>query len=533
MPDPKPVEGHPIVGDVIAGKYRIDAVAGEGGMGIVYEAEHVILRQRVAVKALLPGALSSTEALDRFSSEASAIARIACEHVVRVMDAGMLPNGAPYLVMEYLDGSDLEKVLAQRGPLPPAEVVDFALQALEALAHAHATHVIHRDLKPANLFLADMPDGRRIIKLLDFGVAMSVDFMDDEKDRVVGSPRYMSPEQLRKGTLDPRTDLWSLGVVLYELMSGEPPFDGTLSDIVTGILQRDPVPLHEKRPGISRELSKIVGRCLEREPDARWRSASELAHALAPHGTGAWTGALARIDRALAKAAPPRGPRRFETLETALQALDSEAYRTDGVVTKDAAHLQAVISTTPSSRGPVSSPEAFGATIPAPPSGEPIDIVLPTRAKPATSTAARTLESPQAPAPAVAEDRRLRILMIDDSEFVLGVHSQLLTKAGFSVRATTSPREFDDLLEGWKPHLVLMDVQMPGVSGDELCRRVKAKFKATVPVVFVSDLPKPQLAERAKMGGADAFLSKSSDWAGFVDFVRNICAITYSPEDLP
>ena len=118
-------------------------------------------------------------------------------------------------------------------------------------------------------------------------------------------------------------------------------------------------------------------------------------------------------------------------------------------------------------------------------------------------------------------------------EFVLNVHAHLLHKAGFDARTTTSPREFDVLLESWRPHLVLMDVQMPGMSGDELCRRVKAKFKATVPVVFVSDLPKEQLAERAKLGGADAFLSKSSDWAGFIEFVRNICAMTYSPEDLP
>src|SRR5687768_4430459 len=140
----------PLVGDVIAGKYRIDSVAGEGGMGIVYEAEHIILRQRVAVKALLPGTVTSAESIERFSLEASAVARIACEHVVRIMDAGSLPNGAPYIVMEYLEGCDLAELLARRGPLPPAEVVDYALQALEALAHAHAARVIHRDLKPPN-----------------------------------------------------------------------------------------------------------------------------------------------------------------------------------------------------------------------------------------------------------------------------------------------------------------------------------------------------------------------------------------------
>lgn len=535
MPDSKPAEGRPLVGDVIAGKYRIDSVAGEGGMGIVYEAEHVILRQRVAVKAMLPGALSSAEALERFSTEASAIARIACEHVVRVMDAGTLPSGAPYLVMEYLDGVDLE-MLARRGGLPPQQVVDFALQSLEALAHAHAARVIHRDLKPANLFLACMPDGRQIIKLLDFGVAMSVDF-DVEEDRVVGSPRYMSPEQLRKGVLDARTDLWSLGVVLYELLSGEPPFDGSLSELVTAVLQKDPVPLHEKNRAISPELSRVVGRCLVRDPAARWGSAAELARALAPYGSGAWEGALERIVRALSKTTPNRGPRRFETLETALQALDSTPLRDDNLATQPPPEPLTVDSVV-SSRAPLSSPEAFRATMPAPPSAEPMVNILydkpPNIVLPSGATTLASAQAPAAPVdPSVPEKRALRILMIDDSEFVLGVHSHVLKKAGFEVRATMSPREFDDLLAGWKPHLVLMDVQMPNISGDELCRRVKARFKATVPVVFVSDLPRPQLAERAKIGGADAFLSKSSDWAGFVDFVRNICAITYSPEDLP
>ncbi len=541
MPDSKPAEGLPLVGDVIAGKYRIDSVAGEGGMGIVYEAEHVILRQRVAVKAMLPGALSSAEALERFSLEASAIARIACEHVVRVMDAGTLPNGAPYLVMEYLDGSDLEKVLARRGALQAPQVVDFALQALEALAHAHASRVIHRDLKPANLFLARTPDGRQIIKLLDFGVAMSVD-LSAEEDRVLGSPRYMSPEQLRKGTLDPRTDLWSLGVVLYELLSGEAPFDGTLSQLIAAILQQSPVPLHEKNRAISRELSDVVGRCLMRDPAARWGSALELARALAPHGSGSWAGAVARIERALAlaKAAPAREPRRYETLETALQALDSESYRDEGVATLDPPELSLLDSVVKTPLR-ISTPEAFGATIPAPPSADAmvVEIVPPKPPNPVATTLASAGAAPPPPPTRrpepepPPESKSLRILMIDDSEFVLGVHSHLLKKSGFEVRSTTSAREFDDLLEGWKPHLVLMDVQMPGMDGDQLCRKVKAKFKATVPVVFVSDLPRPQLAERAKLGGADAFLSKSSDWAGFVDFVRNICAITYSPEDLP
>ncbi|MBX3228632.1 MAG: protein kinase [Labilithrix sp.] len=506
-----------LVGDVIAGKYRIDSVAGEGGMGIVYEAEHVILRQRVAVKAMLPGLLSSADALDRFSREASAIARITCEHVVRVTDAGTLPNGAPYLVMEYLDGSDLADVLSRRGPLPPSEVVDYALQALEGLAHVHAARVVHRDLKSANLFLARLHDGRRVVKLLDFGIALAPDLLSSDDRAIVGSPSYMSPEQLRRDALDTRTDLWSIGVVMYELLAGEVPFTGSLSQVIAKILEKRPVLLNEQRPAVPPALAEVVARCLERDPDARWPSTLELARALAPHGTGQWREAVGRIERALANVTPRREPRRFETLDTALQALDDDAARPRCATTQppasDAAETERIGA-------------AFGPTMP---------IAMPT--VPAAPLDAR----PGVPAPAIAPalalareaEWTLRILMIDDSTFVLGVYSQILVKAGFDVRTTTSVREFDDLLARWQPHLVLMDVQMPEVSGDELCRRVKARFKATVPVVFVSDLPRAQLADRAAAAQADAFLSKTSDWNGFVDFVRNICAITYSPEHLP
>ena len=506
------VEGQPIVGDVIAGKYRIENIAGEGGMGIVYEAEHVILRQRVAVKALLPGTVTSAETLERFSLEASAIARIASEHVVRVMDAGSLPNGAPYLVMEYLDGCDLEDLLASRGRLPSSEVVDFALQALDALAHAHAARVIHRDLKPANLFLANRHDGQRVIKLVDFGISKAFDASVVEGDRVVGSPAYMSPEQLDNRAIDVRTDLWSLGVVMYELIAGSPPFTGAFAELVHAIRRVDPIPLVQAAPGIAPELSEIVARCLRKDAAERWSSTAELARALLPHGSGKWRSALERIERALSNTKPVRTPRRFESLENALSALEASWNRDHGVETL-APPDEVVVR----SRSKLTSEEAFGATLPAPPSDAHVVISMPKPETPASS----------------AGRSALRILLIDDSELVLGLHAQLLTTHGFDVRTTTSVGELEALLDSWKPHLVLMDVQMPAISGEELCRRVKARFKATLPVVLVSDLPAETLAEHAKAAGADAFFAKTSDWASFVEFVRNILAITYSPEDLP
>ncbi|AKV01560.1 serine/threonine protein kinase [Labilithrix luteola] len=518
-------EGRPLVGDVIAGKYRIENVAGEGGMGIVYEAEHVILRQRVAVKVLLPGSMPSSEAESRFSLEAAAIARIACEHVVRVMDAGSLPNGYPYLVMEYLDGYDLNEVLERKGTLPPSEAVDFALQALEALAHAHAAHVVHRDLKPANLFLARLPGGREIIKLVDFGISTSFDRSSDD-DRILGSPAYMAPEQLRNGPVDSRTDLWALGIVLYELMAGTPPFEGTFSELVGSILGRDPIPLAEKKPGVPVGLSTVVSRCLKRAPDERWSSPAELAHALAPYGSGAWAGAVERIERALSLVAPIQSPRRFESLENALDELESQAF-----TTFDGGPLPA-----PEEDGPMTLPrprvataETFGATIPVPPSEAHVIVISPASQKlpsflPLHSPMMSSLPPPQ---------NALRILLIDDSELTLQMHADVLASAGFDVRATTDVSEFDSLLENWEPHLVLMDVMMPGITGDALCRRVKDRYRATVPVVLLSDLPREQLRGRAEVGAADAFFRKTADLGSLVDFVRNICALTYSPEDLP
>ena len=546
-----------MVGDVIAGRYRIEGVAGEGGMGIVYEAEHVILQQQVAVKALHPGKVGSADAIERFSVEAAAIARIASDHVVRVMDAGTLPSGSPYLVMEYLDGCDLGELLAQRGWLHPMEAVDFVLQALEGLAHAHAARVIHRDLKPANLFLARTANGRQVIKLVDFGISKSVDLNADDAE-IVGSPVYMSPEQLTRGQVDPRTDLWSLGVVLYELISGEVPFvGGSFSELVTSILEKDATPLHEVVPAVTPSLSAVVARCLQRDPAQRWQSTAQLARALGPHGTGTWIGAIDRIDRVLLRAAPARAPRRFASFENALQDLEASQRVASNAVSTMPPPSQSdpPVSEPPRSRAPVSmGPRSRGGPLSAgsprsrggPHSGNPMsgsakspqsmshEVFSDTMPAPPSEDAIPPELMPKIPETRTSMSKsNLRILLIDDSPFVLGVHSHLLTKAGFDCRTTTSVREFEGLLDTYRPHLVLMDVQMPGMDGDELCPRVKAKFKATVPVVFVSDLPKAELAERAKRGGADAFLSKTSDWASFIDFVRNICAITYSPEDLP
>lgn len=298
----------PKIGDVVAGKYRLDALAGEGGMGVVYAAEHLVLKQRVAVKVLLPDAVASEATVERFAREARAAAKIDSEHVARVLDAGTTAAGSPFLVMEYLEGCDLEELLDLQRTVPVREAVDYLVQALVGLAHTHAASVVHRDLKPANLFLASRPDGTTAIKLVDFGISKSTRGQPEDKrltgHHVLGSPVYMSPEQLRNATdIDPRADIWSVGVVAYEMLTGELPFDGDgVGEIFAAILEKEPLPLVERDPNLPKELSDIVARCLRRLPAERWSDAAELARALSAFGNDPQTAMVERAEQVLRRA---------------------------------------------------------------------------------------------------------------------------------------------------------------------------------------------------------------------------------------
>ena len=220
------------VGQLVSNKYRIESILGAGGMGIVAEGLHIELSLRVALKFLRPE-LGGVDVAARFRHEALALARLRSEHVTRVIDIGRLDNGIPYIVMEFLEGTDLAQELSESGPLPVAVAIDYLLQAIDALAEAHAVGIVHRDLKPANLFIARRADGSKIVKILDFGVAKSLT-PDEDQDlgltratMQIGSPMYMSPEQMRSPALvDQRTDIWALGIILYRALTGELPFAG-------------------------------------------------------------------------------------------------------------------------------------------------------------------------------------------------------------------------------------------------------------------------------------------------------------------
>jgi serine/threonine protein kinase len=291
------------IGGMIGDKYRVDSVLGVGGMGVVVAATHTTLGQRVAIKFLLPDALKSKEIVTRFEREARAAVKIHSEHVARVIDVGELPSGAPYMVMEYLEGKDLAHRIAA-GPLPLDEAVRYILETCEALADAHAAGIVHRDIKPTNLFLAKRTDKTVSVKVLDFGISKIVDGAIKGRitsaQSVMGSPCYMSPEQLRDPTsVDHRADIWALGIVLYEALTGTPPFVNDLvAQIITQVLDGKTPRASQARPEVPAAVDNIIARCLAKQPSDRYHDIGELAAALAPFSSdGART--LERIDRIL------------------------------------------------------------------------------------------------------------------------------------------------------------------------------------------------------------------------------------------
>ena len=276
-------------GAVLAGKYRVERVLGAGGMGVVVAAHHIQLDTRVALKFLRPEMLSNPEAVARFVREGRAAVKFSSEHVARVLDVGELQSGAPYIVMEYLEGGDLATWLRQRGPLTVEQAVEFVVHACVAVAEAHGLCIVHRDLKPANLFCVRRPDGQLYVKVLDFGISKASDptttgVAMTKTSAIMGSPLYMSPEQMHSTRdVDTQTDIWALGVILYELMAGRVPFDGeTTTEIAVKVVMQAPPPLRAFRADVPPQLEAVVMRCLEKDKRNRFANVAELALALAP-----------------------------------------------------------------------------------------------------------------------------------------------------------------------------------------------------------------------------------------------------------
>lgn len=284
MPDACPVPLTPLleVGSTLADKYRIERLLAEGGMGIVYEGFHVELEQRVAVKVVRAEYAHHQEAVERFLNEARAIARLRGHHIAKVLDTGRTDTGAPYMVLEYLEGRDLRTVLDSDGPLPIPLAVNYLLQTCEALAEAHAVGLIHRDLKPDNLFISRGADGEDVLKVIDFGISKRIDRNGrclTKQGQSLGSPHYMAPEQMASPEqVDTRADIWSLGIVLYELLTNAVPFSGeSLAAACLQVLTAEPISIRDLRSDVPDALERIILRCLAKQREGRYGSVQELA----------------------------------------------------------------------------------------------------------------------------------------------------------------------------------------------------------------------------------------------------------------
>lgn len=283
------------------GDYRIVRAIGSGGMGVVYDAEHRALGRRVALKVLSEDALADPVALARLRREALSMGALQHPHVVQVSDFSEGPP--PFLVMEILSGRSLRDRLAKGGPLPFGDACLIAVQLLAALGAAHRAGIVHRDVKPANVFVVDTPVTDVFVKLLDFGIAKLLTEGAPaltHHDAIVGSAPYMAPEQIRGLEIDAKTDLFALGVTLYEILSGRKPFvPGPTESVMVAILRGGPIAPLERVPP---ELEKVVLRALQRSPTARYLTAEEMSAALMPFVSQASLNVLATT--AMASRAP-------------------------------------------------------------------------------------------------------------------------------------------------------------------------------------------------------------------------------------
>lgn len=320
------------IGGTLAGKYRVERVLGRGGMGVVVAARHLVLGETVAIKFLLPKLAAEPAVVARFLGEGRAAVRIRSEHVARVLDVGTMSDGAPFLVMEYLHGPNLQQMIRAGAQDSVAHVVDLVLQACEAMAEAHSLGIVHRDLKPSNLVLTERPDGSACLKVIDFGISKIRPLSDPaalessaegtSSAMMLGSPLYMAPEQMRSTRdVDARADIWSLGCILFALLDGAPPFRGNNALAVFERVLEGVPPL--KRPDAPPGLVAALNQALAKDPDRRFSDVNAFCSALGPFASSQgqrsveWVRALVARSGAL----PGRS-------ETAIQSAKSAASAT-------------------------------------------------------------------------------------------------------------------------------------------------------------------------------------------------------------
>jgi len=341
------------IGEILASRYRVEGVLGEGAMGVVVAARHVQLGSLFALKFMRADVIRVEGAADRFIREARAAARLRGEHVARVSDFGTLESGAPYIVMEFLEGSDLDALLETRGPLPIREALGYVLDACKAMDEAHRLGIVHRDLKPKNLFLTHRPDGTPLIKVLDFGISKFADGTDvghTSTGSILGSPAFMSPEQIRSSKhVDARTDIYALGGVIYYLLTKDYPFtSNAIGELFASVLYKDPRPLRTLRNDVPSSLEAIIGRCLQKEPDARYPDVAALMRAIRSYMDWEDSGETEVIAQGALPAAVPPVPAPGVSLPLVSQA---QTYPRTATSMAPATNMQSTLDHAISARG--------------------------------------------------------------------------------------------------------------------------------------------------------------------------------------
>ena len=291
-----PVGKDPLIGMLIQDRYRIESLVAKGSMGVIYKATQEAIGRTVAIKVMHGYLVNDEESMKRYHKEAKAASRLNHPNITAVYDFGVLASGQPYIVMDLLTGKALADVLQQRGQLTVGQTLMVFNQICQALNEAHSRGVVHRDIKPENIVIEEMPDGKNIVvKVVDFGIATFAAEGEDtigkitKTGTVCGSPFYMSPEQCDAGKVDQRSDLYSLGIVLFECLTGKVPFESKDIYLVLSMQVKDPPPrLSKMRSDIefSPEMEMFVAKSLAKDPDARYQSAQEFWEGLAAAATG-------------------------------------------------------------------------------------------------------------------------------------------------------------------------------------------------------------------------------------------------------
>jgi serine/threonine protein kinase len=379
-----------LVGSTVAGKYHIDRLIGRGGMGAVFQATNAGIGKRVALKFLGPETSKDVDAATRFQREAEAASLAESPHIVQIFDSGRSERGLPFLVMELLTGEDLRERLRREGRLPPEAAARIALQVLKALRQAHAAGIVHRDLKPDNVFLCRRDDEPAFVKIVDFGISKlqqspGVDTLT-HKGAVLGTAFYMSPEQAQSfPDIDGRTDLFSVGAILYEMLTGAPPHSApTYEAVLIAICTRDAEDVRAKAPDVPEKLARVIARALRRDRDERYQSADEMLEDL---------DAAMRESRELATKTRSAGG---GWVEAPRSQSGAERFRTlvYAIVAALGGFALAAYFVARGAGAPVepSTPPKAGATV----TSEPAAVVAPSVAAPAASTLEAALPAPSA-----------------------------------------------------------------------------------------------------------------------------------------